>query len=52
VIGVGVPYAKVSDAARTKRIGHRYVPDPQDFHFDCVPPETRPLVRFLIDVTP
>lgn len=47
VIGVGVPYARVASPLLQKRIGFRYVPDPKDYHFDCVPPEARPLVRFL-----
>lgn len=36
MIEVGAEYAKVTDH------------NTRDFHFDCVPPEARPLVRFLV----
>lgn len=41
-------YAKVTRPTDYKNLGRRrLVPDPKCFHFECVPPEAKPLVRFL-----
>lgn len=47
VILVGEAYAQFTSPRTRRRLGWRDVPDPSDYHFDCVPPEARPLVRFL-----
>jgi hypothetical protein len=44
----GTEYAKVSDMNKARRMGGAFIPDVKDYHFECVPPEARPLVRFLV----
>jgi len=41
-------YAKVTYAAEARRMGSHLIPKVKDFHFECVPPEAQPLVRFLV----
>lgn len=43
-------YAKVTDHRRLDgpRVKGRVLSRARDYHFDCVPPEARPLVRFLV----
>lgn len=43
----GTEYLKVGHRDWDRRLGHRYVPDPRDFHFACVPDAVKPLVRFF-----
>jgi hypothetical protein len=46
-IATGTEYAKVTSPLHVKTFGHRSFPEPKDYHFECVPPEARPLVRFF-----
>ena len=49
-IPIGTEYAKIvaPKHRRPRLIGGRLINDQVDYHFECVPPEARPLVRFLI----
>lgn len=48
VIYAGDTYAKITDGAIRRRGGGYKWPESRDYHFACVPPEARPLVRFLV----
>lgn len=44
----GTEYAKVyANEGQGKRIKGRMIYSPRDYHFECVPEQYRPLVRFL-----
>lgn len=48
MIGAGTAYAKVTDYNTPGPfIAGRRITPKQDYHFECVPPEAKPLVRFL-----
>lgn len=50
VLGLIVPgddYATVYDPAWVKRVGWQRFPDSRRYHFDCLPEEAKPLVRFV-----
>lgn len=52
-IAAGVEYAKVhANEGRPKFIRGRAIYSPRDYHFECVPPAARPLVRFLVSRNP
>ncbi len=49
VIESKTEYAAITRLDAVRRIGSNMVPaEAKRFHFDCVPPETRPLVRLLV----
>lgn len=48
VIEPKTEYAAITSLGAVRRIGSQMVPESRRFHFDCVPPEARPLVRFLV----
>jgi hypothetical protein len=48
-IEAGVEYAKVTNFnLGGRRIGrYNFPPEPNDYHFECLPPDARPLLRFF-----
>lgn len=48
VIEVGTEHAVVTRHAKGRWMGSTLIPDSAPYHFGCVPPEARPLVRFFV----
>lgn len=47
-IATGTEYAKVTSPLWGRRSSYKRWPETRDYHFECVPPEARPLVRFFV----
>lgn len=47
-IETGEEYAKVTSPLWGRRSSYKRWPETRDYHFECVPPEARPLVRFFV----
>ena len=47
IIMPATQYALVTDANRRRRMGRKMIPEAQPYHFECVPPNARRLVRFF-----
>lgn len=48
IIDMGEEFAKITYLNQAKRIGHQYIPEVRNHHFECVPERAQPLVRFFI----
>lgn len=49
-IDPGEKYAKLlTPTSQTRYVRGRLIRMPEDYHFDCVPPEAKPLLRFFKD---
>lgn len=46
IISEGTEFARL-DSGERRRMGGRLVPIFREYHFDCLPPEARPLLRFF-----
>jgi len=47
-IDSGIEYAKVTSPLWGQRSSYKRWPEVRDYHFECVPPEAKPLVRFFV----